>query len=97
MNWQDIFNHLTHSERQEMICLMLRRIHLPHRMRLRNLRPINLLLPAVLAQIAFFTIVMLKPAENFFSVLALGNLVITSLVILPGIWSHPAPRAHWVR
>lgn len=97
MNWQHIFNSLTEEERQEITRLLLQRIERPRRLRLRNLRPIHMLFPSVLAQVAWFVNIMLRPAENFFGLYITGNLVIAALSILPSAFIPPRPSVHWVR
>jgi hypothetical protein len=97
MNWHEIFNNLTDEDRQAITLLMLRRIHSPARKWLRELRPVDMLFPAVFAQIIFLFVVLLLPEEHYFGALMTGNLVITTLAILPGIWSRQSPRAHWIR
>ena len=97
MNWEQIFNQLSNEERLEMARLMLQRIEHPRRVHsLRDLRPMHLLLPAVLGQIFVF-IWSLQSHELMFPRLMAGYLVVVALAVLPSAFRHPRPVAHYVR
>jgi hypothetical protein len=64
-----------------LILLYVERLHL--RARLRRLRPVHLLIPTALAQMILFAWVLLHPVEPILSNLAIGNLLIIALAILP--------------
>ena len=98
MNWNEIYNRLTETERLELMPQMIMRIErsrFPYN--LRNLRPAHLLVPAALAQIALFISITLLQMENLFIVLMTGNLVIVALAVLPSVWSRPRLVVHWIR
>jgi hypothetical protein len=97
MNWEQIFYSLTREERQEVARLLLQRIEHPRRLRLRELRPIHVFYPAVLAQVVWFVIIMARSAGNYFGMFITGNLVITALAILPSVFVRQRPVVHWVR
>lgn len=97
MNWEQIFAALTPEERQEIARLLFHRIERPRRFQLRDLRPIHMLFPSVLAQVTWFVIIMARPTDNFFGLLVTGNLVITALAVLPSAFVRPRPTVHWVR
>jgi len=82
MDWREIFKQLDEEERIEMVCHLIKRVHGPHRLRIRDLRPSHLLLPAALVQMALFAAVMLTshtPLPN----LLIGNIVIVGVAIFP--------------
>lgn len=84
---------LDEEERIEMVCQLIQRLHGPRRLRFRDLRPGQMLLPAALAQMLLFAWVMLTsptPLPN----LLIGNVIIVGAAILPSailprrtIWS----------
>lgn len=59
-----------------------------------SLRPIQILLPAVLLQIIFFVIT-ITTAQNIVSTLAIGNIIIVGIILAPSAIRRP--RYHWVR
>lgn len=97
MNWEQIFNRLTPEERQELTRLLLQRVERPRRLRMRDLRPIHMLFPSVLAQVVWFISLIIRPDEYFFSMFITGNLFITALAVLPSAFAQPRPSVHWVR
>jgi hypothetical protein len=64
-----------------LILLYIERLHL--RARLRRLRPVHLLIPAALLQMAWFAVVMLHSAPPALHNLVIGNLLIVAAAILP--------------
>jgi hypothetical protein len=86
MDWDQIYLSLTESDRQEMTYLLLRRVGRPHRMRVRDLRPIHLLFPATFAQIGVL-VWAVQSATMFFERLMIGYLVVVIMAILPSIYA----------
>ncbi len=93
-DWEGIFRKLNNLQRLEMLRRMLdRKFRHPHPR--RPLRPVDLILPAMLAQLLLFVhAASLPPAQALFRVAA-GNLVISALAMLPSLWQRPV-SAHWV-
>lgn len=58
-----------------------------------RLRPIHLLVPATLVQIAVFIHASLHP-EKFFYIVTVGNLLVVSVAMLP---STLRKKYHWVK
>ena len=62
------------------------------RARLRALRPVDLLIPVALAQIAIFIYVAWLPSAQALSNAIVGNLVIAGMAMLPVTFSTPQRR-----
>ncbi len=60
-----------------------------------TLRPIHLLFPATLSQLAVFIIAIIN-IEDFIYIVAIGNLLILSIVLFPTTVPR-ASKAHWVK
>ena len=61
----------------------------------RPLRPVDLVLPAVFAQLLLFVHAAGFPPDQALVRVAVGNLVIAALAMLPSLWLKPV-RVHWV-
>ncbi len=61
-----------------------------------TLRPIQLLIPATMMQIAVLMIAAFFP-HNFIVIFAVGNLLVVGIVLVPFLLLQPKPTVHWVK
>ncbi len=65
--------------------------------RRRSLRPVDLLFPAMIAQVLVFAYASCLPPKRALIHASIGNFIIISgLAMLPSLWARPV-KAHWVR
>lgn len=62
-----------------------------------SLRPLQLLIPASLLQMAVFGLSFVFYPEVFLPLSALGNLIIAGLAMLPGLLRPERVQMHWVK
>lgn len=60
-----------------------------------NIRPIQLLFPATISQITVFIIAAFN-TDKFLYIVAIGNLLILSIVLFPATLQRN-PKFHWVK
>lgn len=93
MNWKQIYDHMDERERLEILLLLLKRVEHPRRI----LRPAHLLFPAMFTQMILLVIGVWLASDKAFIQIAIGNLVIAGLAMLPSVFSRQQRfQAHWV-
>lgn len=87
---------LEHASEARALFVLLVVLALRARRVIPTLRPMQLLIPATLMQIAVLMIAAFFP-HNFILIFAVGNFIVVGIVLFPFLALQPKPSAHWVK
>lgn len=95
MKRNDLKNELSQLNKTDLLIVLwyARLRWLRHKV--SRLTPVRILIPTTLLQMIFFIFTI--GYENSLAFLAVGNLLIVSIAILPSTLSRPKPTVHWVK